>query len=73
MYAVFNLSRLSSFSNGSLVIRDLADNDEGIYMCTATNNVGSDSVHVSLISREAELMRECYIAHITTAYAVTDT
>ena len=48
----------TSYPNGSLAIKYLNDTDEGAYMCTAVNDVGSDSMHISLISREAELRRE---------------
>ena len=45
-------------SNGSLVLKNLRDTDEGVYMCTAVNDVGSDSMNITLISKEAELRRE---------------
>lgn len=46
------------YPNGSLVLNNLSDMDEGIYACTALNEAGSDSVNTTLISKEAELRHE---------------
>ena len=50
--------RRINYRNGSLLLKYLRDGDEGVYMCTAVNDVGSDSVNITLISKEAELRRE---------------
>lgn len=55
---IFPHYRRMTYSNGSLVIKYLQDTDEGVYMCTAVNDVGSDSVNITIISKEAELRRE---------------
>ena len=52
----------ATYSNGSLILNNLSDMDEGIYACTALNDVGSDSVNITLISKEAELRRELNVA-----------
>ena len=46
------------YRNGSLLLKYLSDGDEGVYVCIAVNGVGSDSVNITVISKEAELRRE---------------
>ena len=55
---MFPLHRQIYYSNGSLLLKYLSDGDEGVYVCTAVNDVGSDSVNITIISKEAELRRE---------------
>ena len=55
---LFRSYRWTIHSNGSLVFNNLNDVDEGIYACTAVNEVGLDSVNFTLISKEAELRSE---------------
>lgn len=49
--------RWTMYSNGSLLLKYLYDTDEGVYVCTAVNDVGSYSVNITLISKEADLRR----------------
>jgi hypothetical protein len=46
------------YSNGSLVLKNLKVRDEGVYVCTAFNDVGSDSVNITLISKESQLKQD---------------
>lgn len=55
----FDLYLRNLYSNGSLVLRYVHDtSDSGVYTCTATNDVGSDSVNITLISKEEQLRQE---------------
>lgn len=38
---VVSNSHIHIFDNGSLVIRDVSENDQGIYVCQASNGIGS--------------------------------
>ena len=40
--------RLSTFSNGSLILFDVVKLDEGNYQCAAANDAGRDSVNVTI-------------------------
>ena len=42
-------NRLSTFSNGSLILFDVLKLDEGDYLCAAVNDAGSDSATVTII------------------------
>ena len=44
LHAVF--SHISQAPNGSLVIESVSELDEGTYTCRATNDFGSDEIHV---------------------------
>ena len=55
---MFDFYRGNLYSDGSLILKYLTDRDEGVYMCTATNDVGSDSMSINLTSNEAQLKRE---------------
>lgn len=55
---MFDLYRGNLYSDGSLVLKYLTDRDEGVYVCTAINDVGSDSMSINLTSNEAQLKRE---------------
>ena len=55
---MFDFYRGNLYSDGSLVLKYLTDRDEGVYMCIATNDVGSDSMSINLTSNEAQLKRE---------------
>ena len=41
-------NRLSTFSNGSLILFDVVKLDEGNYQCVATNDAGRDSINVTI-------------------------
>ena len=46
------MTRLRAFANGSLEISDLTQKDDGVYACTASNSVGTDTVYIVLIKSE---------------------
>lgn len=50
---IVDAARLRGFQNGSLELRNLTFEDEGVYSCHASNSVGSDTVYVVVVNREA--------------------